>query len=70
MTIDQAAGHAVAALVNTHGSPAPLLDAVVMAAVKGNDPRQARPAPKATGGLPDGPPRQPAWLPAAFSRPG
>ena len=28
MTIDQAAGHAVAALVNTHGSSAPLLDAV------------------------------------------
>ena len=43
MTIDQAAGHAVAALVNTHGSAAPLLDAVVMAAVKGSDPRQARP---------------------------
>lgn len=43
MTIDQAAGHAMAALVNTHGSSAPLLNAVVMAAVKGNDPRQARP---------------------------
>ena len=43
MTIDQAAGHAVAALVNTHGSSAPLLNAVVMAAVKGNDPRQVRP---------------------------
>jgi len=43
MTIDQAAGHAVAALVNTHGSSAPLLDAVVMAAVKGSDPRQVRP---------------------------
>jgi CubicO group peptidase (beta-lactamase class C family) len=43
MTIDQAAGHAMAALVNTHGSSAPLLDAVVMAAVKGTDPRQARP---------------------------
>ena len=42
MTIDQATGHAMAALVNTHGSSAPLLDAVVMAAVKGNDPRQAR----------------------------
>jgi D-alanyl-D-alanine-carboxypeptidase/D-alanyl-D-alanine-endopeptidase len=41
LTIDQAAGHAVAALVNTHGSAAPVLDAVVMAAVKGNDPRQA-----------------------------
>jgi serine-type D-Ala-D-Ala carboxypeptidase/endopeptidase len=43
MTIDQAAGHAMAALVNTHASPAPLLDAVVMAAVKGNDPRLLRP---------------------------
>ena len=43
MAIDQAAGHAIAALVNTHGSAAPLLDAVVMAAVKGSDPRQARP---------------------------
>jgi serine-type D-Ala-D-Ala carboxypeptidase/endopeptidase len=43
MTIDQAAGHAVAALVNTHGSAAPLLDSVVMAAVKGSDPRLARP---------------------------
>jgi CubicO group peptidase (beta-lactamase class C family) len=43
MTIDQAAGHAMAALVNTHGSAAPLLDAAVMVAVKGSDPRQARP---------------------------
>jgi len=43
MTIDQAGGHAMAALVNTQGSSAPLLDAVVMAAVKGTDPRQARP---------------------------
>jgi CubicO group peptidase (beta-lactamase class C family) len=43
MTIDQAAGHAIAALVNTHGSAAPLLDSVVMAAVKGSDPRRARP---------------------------
>ena len=43
LAIDQGAGHAVAALVNTHGSSAPLLDAVVLAAVKGNDPRQARP---------------------------
>ena len=43
MTIDQAAGHAMAALVNTHGRSAVLLDAVVMAAVKGNDPRLARP---------------------------
>jgi D-alanyl-D-alanine-carboxypeptidase/D-alanyl-D-alanine-endopeptidase len=43
MMIDQAAGHAMAALVNTHGSSAPLLDAVVKAAVKGGDPRQIRP---------------------------
>ena len=43
MMIDQGAGHAVAGLVNTHGSSAPLLDAVVMAAVKGSDPRLARP---------------------------
>jgi serine-type D-Ala-D-Ala carboxypeptidase/endopeptidase len=43
MTIDQRAGHAVAGLVNTHGSSAPLLDAVVMTAVKGGDPRLARP---------------------------
>jgi hypothetical protein len=43
MTIDQGAGRAMAALVNTHGGSAPLLDAVVMAAVKGTDPRQIRP---------------------------
>jgi CubicO group peptidase (beta-lactamase class C family) len=43
MTIDQAAGHALAALVNTDGSSVALLDAVVMSAVKGSDPRQARP---------------------------
>jgi serine-type D-Ala-D-Ala carboxypeptidase/endopeptidase len=43
LAIDQAAGHAVAALVNTHRRSASLLDAVVMAAVKGDDPRQARP---------------------------
>lgn len=43
LTIDQGAGHAVAALVNSGGSSAPLLDTVVMAAVKGSDPRQARP---------------------------
>ncbi len=43
MAIDQAAGHAIAALVNTHGSAASLLDAVIMPAVKGGDPRQARP---------------------------
>jgi hypothetical protein len=33
----------MAALVNTHGRSASLLDAAVMAAVKGDDPRQARP---------------------------
>jgi hypothetical protein len=43
MTIDQAAGHAMAALVNTHGSSAPVLDAVVMAAIKGDNPRHVRP---------------------------
>jgi serine-type D-Ala-D-Ala carboxypeptidase/endopeptidase len=43
MAIDQAAGHAVAALVNTYGGGAPLLDAAVMAAVKGDDPRRVRP---------------------------
>jgi D-alanyl-D-alanine-carboxypeptidase/D-alanyl-D-alanine-endopeptidase len=43
MTIDQAAGRAMAALVNTHGTAAGLLDAVVMAAIKGSDPRRARP---------------------------
>ena len=43
MAIDQAAGHAMAALVNTHASSAPLLNAVVMAAVGGSDPRQVRP---------------------------
>ena len=43
MTIDQAAGHAMAALVSTGGSAVPLLDAAVMAAVKGSDPRQVRP---------------------------
>jgi serine-type D-Ala-D-Ala carboxypeptidase/endopeptidase len=37
MAIDQGAGHAMAALVNTDGSAAPLLDAVVMAAVKGGE---------------------------------
>jgi serine-type D-Ala-D-Ala carboxypeptidase/endopeptidase len=42
MTIDQAAGHAMAALVNTHGTAARLLDAVVMAAIKGSDPRRPR----------------------------
>jgi serine-type D-Ala-D-Ala carboxypeptidase/endopeptidase len=43
LTIDQGAGHAVAALVSTHGGSAPLVDAVVMTAVKGSDPRLARP---------------------------
>ena len=43
MAIDQAAGHAVAALVNTHGRSPRLLDAVVMETVKGNDPGRLRP---------------------------
>lgn len=43
MAIDQAAGHAMAALVNTHGGFPLLLDAVVTTAVKGHDPRQVRP---------------------------
>jgi uncharacterized membrane protein YphA (DoxX/SURF4 family) len=43
MAIDQAAGHGMAALVNTSGSTTPLLRAAVMTAVKGNDPRQVRP---------------------------
>jgi hypothetical protein len=43
MAIDQAAGHAVAALVNIDGNSAPVLDAAVMAAVKGSDPRRVRP---------------------------
>jgi CubicO group peptidase (beta-lactamase class C family) len=43
MAIDQAAGHAMAALVNTHGHSPRLIDAVVMEAVKGNDPSQIRP---------------------------
>jgi len=42
MAIDQAAGHAMAALVNTHGSAAPLLSGAVKAAVKGSD-RRVRP---------------------------
>jgi CubicO group peptidase (beta-lactamase class C family) len=43
MAIDQATGHAMAALVNTHGGFPLLLDAVVVTAVKGGDPRQVRP---------------------------
>jgi CubicO group peptidase (beta-lactamase class C family) len=43
MAIDQAAGHAVAALANTQGRSPRLIDAVVMTAAKGNDPRQIRP---------------------------
>jgi CubicO group peptidase (beta-lactamase class C family) len=43
MAIDQAAGRGMAALVNTGGSSASLLSAAVMAAVRGGDPRQARP---------------------------
>ena len=43
VAIDQAAGHAVGALVNTHGRSVSLLDAVVITAVNGGDPRHARP---------------------------
>jgi len=43
VAIDQATGHAVGALVNTHGRSVSLLDAAVLTAVKGGDPRQARP---------------------------
>jgi CubicO group peptidase (beta-lactamase class C family) len=42
VAVDQAAGHAVGALVNTHGSSVALLDAAVMAPVNGGDPRPAR----------------------------
>jgi CubicO group peptidase (beta-lactamase class C family) len=43
VAIDQAAGHAVGALVNTHGRSVSLLDAAVITAVNGGDPRHARP---------------------------
>ena len=43
MAIDQAAGHAVGALVNTHGGSVSLLDTAVITAVKGGDPRDRRP---------------------------
>jgi D-alanyl-D-alanine-carboxypeptidase/D-alanyl-D-alanine-endopeptidase len=43
VAIDQAAGHAVGALVNTHGRSVSLLDAAVITAVNGDDPRRARP---------------------------
>ena len=39
VAIDQAAGHAVGALVNTHGRSVSVLDAAVVSAVKGGDPR-------------------------------
>lgn len=42
VAIDQAAGHAMGALVNTYGGAVALLDAAVITAVKGGDPRQAR----------------------------
>jgi serine-type D-Ala-D-Ala carboxypeptidase/endopeptidase len=42
VVIDQAAGHAVGALVNTHGSSVSLLDTAVFTAVKGGDPRVRR----------------------------
>jgi serine-type D-Ala-D-Ala carboxypeptidase/endopeptidase len=41
--INQAAGHAVGALVNTHGSSVSLLDAAVITAVNGGDRRPRRP---------------------------
>jgi CubicO group peptidase (beta-lactamase class C family) len=43
LAIDQAAGHAVGALVNTHGNSVSVLDAAVITAVKGGDPRHTRP---------------------------
>jgi hypothetical protein len=43
MAIDQTARHAVGALVNTHGGSVSLLDAAVITAVNGGNPRQARP---------------------------
>ena len=39
VAINQAAGHAVGALVNTHGQSVSVLDAAVITAVKGGDPR-------------------------------
>jgi len=42
VAIDQAAGHAVGALVNTHGGSVSLLDTAVITAVKGGDPRVRR----------------------------
>jgi serine-type D-Ala-D-Ala carboxypeptidase/endopeptidase len=54
LAIDQAAGHAVGALVNTHGGSVSLLDAAVITAVKGGDPRHARLPrypPRGSGGL-------------------
>ena len=51
VAIDQAAGHAVGALVNTDGRSVSLLDAAVITAVNGGNPRQARPRGfKATAG--------------------
>jgi CubicO group peptidase (beta-lactamase class C family) len=43
LAIDQAAGHAVGALVNTHGNSVSVLDAAVITAVKGGDHRHTRP---------------------------
>ena len=43
VAIDQASGRAVGALVNTDGRSVSLLDAAVLTAVRGGDPRQARP---------------------------
>lgn len=54
VAVDQAARHAVGALVNTHGRSAPLLDAAVITAVNGGDPRRTR--PRGPGG-----PAGPEW---------
>lgn len=43
VAIDQAAGHAVGALVSNHGRSVSLLDAAVITAASGGDPRNARP---------------------------
>ena len=43
VAVNQAAGHAVGALVNTHHRSVALLDAAVITAANGGDPRHARP---------------------------
>lgn len=42
VAIDQSAGHAVGALVNSGGRSVSVLDAAVVTAVKGGDPRRTR----------------------------